>query len=329
VYSLVSAPVLGFDLTRLDGGSAVADVLLRALALTAEDLATVAAAGGDDYDRLAYWLDVDSAATGRRRLATAASSAGGSGVANAAAGNPTDADDGKPGPRGFALRPAQAAEDLTGRLAALERAPIGTVDGLLHLVRHDVLDWTWRRHPAGLAQLKPADRVAAVVCDAAVASYLHELLPVETRHGLTAPWQAAMSRLPSRPIDLGPQASAVTALIERVRNLSGPAVRKLVAASSRARPALPEWSAAVHSASWSVFVAGRVRVGAAAQLMLVQAVERAGIPVADRAGGAWNLLSGAVQALVVRDVLDGPTLYRLVDPIVTALGPIMGQRRGD
>jgi hypothetical protein len=85
----------------------------------------------------------------------------------------------------------------------------------------------------------------------------------------------------------------------------------------------------VHSASWSVFVAGRVRASAAAQLMLVQAVERAGIPVGERASGVWNLLSGAVQALVVRDVLDGPTLYRLLDPVVTALGPIMAQRKGD
>jgi hypothetical protein len=319
VYSLVSAPVLGFDLTRLDGGAAVADVLLRALALTPEDLPVVAAVRGDDYDRIAYWLDVDSAARGRRRLATAASSSGGasaggnSGAAGADSAAASDAD----------------TEDLTGRLAALERAPIGTVDGLLHLVRHDVLDWTWRRHPAGLAQIKPADRVAAVVCDAAVASYLWELLPAQTRAGLAAPWEAATGRLPSRPIDLGPQAAAVISLVERVRNLSAPAARKLVAASGRARPALPEWSAAVHSASWSVFVAGRVRASAAAQLMLVQAVERAGIPVGERASGVWNLLSGAVQALVVRDVLDGPTLYRLLDPVVTALGPIMAQRKGD
>ena len=73
-----------------------------------------------------------------------------------------------------------------------------------------------------------------------------------------------------------------------------------------------------------MFVAGRVRAAAAAQLMLVQAVEQAGVPVADRAGGVWNLLSGAVQALVVRDVLDGPTLYRLLDPVVSALGPVVG-----
>jgi hypothetical protein len=32
---------------------------------------------------------------------------------------------------------------------------------------------------------------------------------------------------------------------------------------------------------------------------------------------------------VVRDVLDGPTLYRLLDPVITALGPIMAQRKGD
>jgi hypothetical protein len=306
VYSLVSAPVLGFDLTRLDGGAAVADVLLRALALTVDDLATVAAARSDDYERIAYWLDVDAAAHGRRKLATAASSSGGSAAGSAA-----------------------KTEDLTDRLAALERAPIGTVDGLLHLVRHDVFDWTWRRHPAGLAQVKPADRVASVVCDAAVAAYLHELLPEQTRVGLAAPWQGVASRLPERQVDLGPQATAVTDLIERVSNLSVPAVRKLAAASGRARPALPEWSAAVHSASWSVFVAGRVRAGAAAQLMLVRAVERAGIPVADRAGGAWNLLSGAMQALLVRDVLDGPTLFRLLDPVVTALGPIITQRKGD
>jgi hypothetical protein len=35
----------------------------------------------------------------------------------------------------------------------------------------------------------------------------------------------------------------------------------------------------------------------------------------------WNLLSGAVQALMVRDLLDSPTSRRLLDPYFTALGP--------
>ena len=42
MYSLVSAPVLGFDLTRLGGGSATAEVLLRALRLGVGDLPVLA-----------------------------------------------------------------------------------------------------------------------------------------------------------------------------------------------------------------------------------------------------------------------------------------------
>ena len=65
----------------------------------------------------------------------------------------------------------------------------------------------------------------------------------------------------------------------------------------------------------------RVRAAAAAQLLLVQAVDDAGIPVADRAAGVWNLLSGTVQALLVRDVLDVDTVHRLLNPYLAALGP--------
>src|SRR5205814_456454 len=42
MYSLVSTPVLGFDLTRLGGGAATAEVLLRALCLGEGDLPVLA-----------------------------------------------------------------------------------------------------------------------------------------------------------------------------------------------------------------------------------------------------------------------------------------------
>ena len=48
----MSAPVLGFDLTRLDGGAAAADVLLRALTVTADDLPAIAAAQPDEWSRV-------------------------------------------------------------------------------------------------------------------------------------------------------------------------------------------------------------------------------------------------------------------------------------
>ena len=83
-----------------------------------------------------------------------------------------------------------------------------------------------------------------------------------------------------------------------------------------------DWAPAVHSASWAVFLSSRVRSAAAAQLLLVQAIDRARIPLTARAGGVWNLLSGAIQALVVRDLLDTTTVHRLVDPYLAALGPL-------
>ncbi len=56
-------------------------------------------------------------------------------------------------------------------------------------------------------------------------------------------------------------------------------------------------------------------------MLLVQAIDTAAIPLPDRAGGIWNMLSGAVQALVVRDLLDTATAHRLLAPVVAALGP--------
>jgi hypothetical protein len=77
----------------------------------------------------------------------------------------------------------------------------------------------------------------------------------------------------------------------------------------------------VHSASWAAYLSGRIRAAAAAQLLLVQAIDEGGVPVADRAAGVWSLASGALQALVVRDLLDVDTTHRLLAPYLQALGP--------
>ena len=62
MYSLVSAPVLGFDLTRLSGGSATAEVLLRGLRLQASDLPVLAERLPDEGVRGPLWVEVESAA---------------------------------------------------------------------------------------------------------------------------------------------------------------------------------------------------------------------------------------------------------------------------
>ncbi|GAA3149846.1 hypothetical protein GCM10010466_46070 [Planomonospora alba] len=289
MYSLVSAPVLGFDLTRLDGGAATAAVLSRALRLEEGDLPALARRLPDDGIRAQLWQDVHGATI---------------------------------------LRPtvrSLSQQDDEGALALLERAPIGTPDALLHCVRHDVLGWTWRDGGGARTQDDTAARATAVVCDAVMATYLRELLPADTRRRLALAWLAATRELPDRPADTGPQHEAVTGLCRRVATLGAADLERLTVLSDRTRLDSSSWSQAVHEASWAVHMSDRIRAAATAQFELVQAVDAAGIPVADRAGGVWNLLSGAVHALTVADLLDAALLERLLDPCLGVLGlPVLG-----
>ncbi|MEU4421111.1 hypothetical protein AB0F81_10815 [Actinoplanes sp. NPDC024001] len=286
MYSLVSAPVLGFDLTRLDGGPAAAEVLLRALRLQSGDLPILAERLPDEGTRALLWVEVESAA---RRM---------------------------PSLKGM------SKDDPAGNLALVERAPIGSVDSLLTCIRYDVMSWTWQGAGRAARQSEEAAAATALLCDAAVASYLREVLDEETRRRLGAGWVAAVRKLPAgAPIDMGPHHYTVSALLDRLRTLRPEDRQRVVTAADDARRNTAGWSPAVHSASWAAYLSDRVRTAAAAQMLLVQAVDTAGIPLADRAGGVWNMLSGAVQALVVRDLLDTATAHRLLAPVVAALGP--------
>ena len=286
MYSLVSAPVLGFDLTRLGGGSATAEVMLRALRLQLGDLPVLAERLPDEGVRGPLWVEVESAA---RRMPT--------------------------------LK-GMKEDDPAGALALVERAPIGSVDALLTCLRYDVMAWTWHGTGRDAQQSEEAAAATALLCDAAVASYLREVLDESTRRMLGAGWVSALRKLPAgAPIDLGPHHYAVSSLLDRLRSVRPRDLTRLVASAEDARRNAGGWSPAVHSASWAAYLSDRVRTAAAAQMLLVQAVDTAAIPLADRAGGVWNMLSGAVQALVVRDLLDTATAHRLLAPVVAALGP--------
>ncbi|MFI5895284.1 hypothetical protein ACIA5D_34805 [Actinoplanes sp. NPDC051513] len=286
MYSLVSAPVLGFDLTRLTGGSATAEVVLRGLRLQSADLPVLAERLPDEDVRGPLWVEVESAA---RRM---------------------------PSLKGM------SKEDPAGSLALVERAPIGSVDALLTCLRYDVMSWTWTGTGRDAQQSESAAGATALLCDAAVASYLREVLDDDSRRRLGAGWVSAMRKLPvGAPVDLGPHHYVVSALLDRLRSLRSMDLDRLASSAEDARRNAGGWSPAVHSASWAAYLSDRVRTAAAAQMLLVQAVDTADIPLADRAGGVWNMLSGAVQALVVRDLLDTSTAHRLLAPVVAALGP--------
>lgn len=294
MYSLVSSPVLGFDLVRLRGGARVADVLLGALALEPPDLAVLAAAATPGAPRDAAWLDVSEAERARASLPDVA----------------------------LLSRLAESSSEALTSLGLLELAPIGTLSGLLTLLRNDVFALTWRHsldHSVAV-QDNVAAVAASVVCDAAAACYLEDLLSEDTRRRLVGPWLHALRQLPARTADLGPQAPRMTALITRCARLDGVDLLRLRNASGRSR-AGGTWSQSVHSASWAVFLCGRVREAGAGQLALVQALRSSGLSSADAATGSWNLLSGALQAMSVCDALDDETAHLLIAPVVEALGP--------
>ena len=285
MYSLVSAPVLGFDLTRLEGGAATAELLLAALTLTPDDLPVLAHWLPDDAVRAELWLAVDTAARAQPTVG------------------------------------GLSGTDPEVSLRVLERAPIGTVDALLHCVRHDVLDWTWQKRDDRSEQSAIAAHATSLICDAIVASYLRFELAEPERRRLAAGWVAASRRIPRRENDLGPQHEAIVRLLDRTRAGYPQDLAGLATAADASRRDRREWAGAMHAASWAVHLSGRIRAAAAAQFLLVQAIDAAGLPVADRAGGGWNLLSGVVQALVVRDLIDPPTVHLLLEPYLAALGP--------
>jgi hypothetical protein len=315
VYSLVSAPVLGFDLARRPGGARTARLLAAGLTLTAADLPTLATAheGSDEDGRDEARLVLSATELARPGLGSLVAAA---------------LQDGTP----------PACVPLTGRaprLETLETAPIGSLDALLRCVRHDVLDWTWARPAAHdgqpAVQKENAARAATVLCDAVAATYLPDALTPRQRRCMTAPWFVASRRLGLRHrvgldgvadpgLSLGPRDAAVRRLLERLRTLDAADRSSLLAAAGPSLRPPSDWAQAVHEASWAVHLSDRVRAAAAVQLLGVVALDAAGVPAAECAYGTWNVVSGALQATVVADLVGEQILSTLLHPVLSRLG---------
>ncbi len=94
-------------------------------------------------------------------------------------------------------------DDPAGSLALVERAPIGSVDALLTCLRYDVMAWTWQGTGRDAQQSETAASATALLCDAAVASYLREVLdedyPPPARRRLGGGHAQAAGRRADRP----------------------------------------------------------------------------------------------------------------------------------
>ncbi|WP_369055850.1 hypothetical protein [Kineococcus terrestris] len=306
-YSLVSSPVLGFDLVRLPAGDSAAEVLLRGLDCGPRELDVLAAR-------------CDPAARERTREVVRA--------AVAAAPQLTDVLGQVAG--GLAERAFE--EDVVGPrleagvVRALRAGTVADADALVRLVHHDVLDWTWSRSLDGDGPALRADvaaRAADVLADAALSAYLADRLPADVRRALAAPYVQAsrdLAPLPDVPDGLGPEQGGVAVVLGTLARLDGTDRACLRAAADTARPSGGEWASAVHDASWAVHLSGRTRTAAAAQLLAVRAFRAGGLDAADGAGGLWNVVSGVVHAEVVADLLSSDARAVLLRPWVAAFG---------
>lgn len=289
VHSLVNAPTVGYDLARLPTGAAVATVLLETLAAAPRerefvDLSAFDPAAADDPRRAAAWLEVSALMPSRK-------------VDEALTAAKQVLDD--------ALATMQLrAHELEPVAAGLARAYFGGLPELMRLLRDDIL-------------LDAPAHVVALACDALAAAFGGRNLPDDVRHQLGAPWIAASRSLPAIPADLGPFATEVASVLDRLPVLTAPQAVVLAEASASVET---DWSRRMHDAAWAAYLSGRLRPAAAAQFQAVRGLRAAGVTAEQAASGVWNAVSGCLQAVVLHDMLDEVTHGVLVGPWETAMG---------
>ncbi|MGZ4495391.1 MAG: hypothetical protein ACXVWU_11875 [Nocardioides sp.] len=287
MYTLLGAPLLGFDLCRRPGGAGVAALLESALAVTPDVLSRLSDA-------------FDAGTVGWQARAS---------VATPEAGRLAEA----------MGRTAQlVAEGRVGEaLRLLETASMAGLPEILALLRDEVFDWTWTTVDGRRTQSESAVRGVAVLGDAVVAAYHAGRLSPALTDQLRSPYRRALARPPR--LRLGPYHAALADALDRVAAASAEQVAALGASADRSRERAA-WAPAMHSATWAVHLSGRTREAAGAQLRAVRALADAGVTAGEAAAGTWNLVSAACQALVVSDLLDSVTWSRLVAPLVEVVG---------
>jgi hypothetical protein len=287
MYTLLGASVLGFDLVRRPGGGAVASLLVEALALTAEELPLLAKARP-----LGMLTGADRAE-----------------VSDALERSPMVAAMGE-------MSRLVAGGRVSEALHLIETAPMAGLPELLTFVRTDVFDWT--PVDPGVVPGDDVNTAVDVVCDAVVAAFHAPELRGGLTEQLVEPWAAVQHRLPRRVLPLGPCEDQVVALLDGLSTLDDAGRARLHDAARDVR-AQGGWAPAMHSATWAVQLSGRGREAAAAQLRAVRVLVDSGLTPREAARGAWNLVSGAVQATVAADLVDDDTAQRLTGPLAEVL----------
>ncbi len=285
-YSLVGAATVGFDLSRLPYGPAVAGVLRAALAAGPAELDRLAAAHPGPRARRHRHAALDVAMAEREALADLLP----------LAGHAFD----------------EAARGRAHALRRLEAGMLGDVGGLDHLVRIEILDWTWLRSGSMAVQDPVAADAADVLSDAAVAAYLREPAHPELWAELTAPLAAAdVQPVDGLEVADAPGVTSVLDVIASADDGLRTAWRRVV---DEVRPHTIQWAPAMHRATWALSMSERLKLAADVHLAGVIAFRAGGFTPSDAAYGGWNALAGVLQARLVDDLLPASEADVLLRP---------------
>lgn len=290
MYSLVSAPVVAFELIRSGSGSAVAADLSVALRLDSSHLPALSGMYCDDTVRRKAWDEIRSGSVVLERLQTVLAA-----VKSAAEAHPATPFD---------------ANEAYSRLSA---APMGGPDDLVRLISEDIFDWTWR--PLGDVRVQTEASAVSVVADAVVASAEQERLTPRSYARLRTPWRLAEHDLPAGDDeqDFGPQNDAVQRLLRTLRGATAAQMCALDAVvDQRRRLTVGAWSNALHDVAWAAHLTDRVRTAALAQLQVVRYWPVPDVVARRRLHTAIPGVTGAVAALVVADLVDDATTTELL-----------------
>lgn len=280
-YSLVGAPAVGFDLSRLAGGARVAAVLRTALVTDTTSVAALAARHPGPV-RAAWW---DACTT-----------------------DPAE-------PLGSVL--PDVAPQLGDAAASgvllhrLESGLLGDLDALDRLVRHDLLDWSWIHAGPVSAQDPLAADAADVLVDAAAAAFADEV-DAGTRRAMTLPFLGAKVPLRDESVPVGVE--DVDVRLDRLAHADEHVRAAWRSVVDSRRRSTARWAPAMHQATWALAVSDRLRPAFDAQMAAVDAFSRAGFTAHDAAYGVWNALSGVVQAAMVGDLLPAADADVLLAP---------------
>lgn len=291
MYSLVSASVMAIDFARHPHGALLADTVDRVLTLSPDEVAALAAAAA---------AHPAERATARARLRDECTSE--PRMSSLMRGVAAVWEDGVPSP-----------SEARTMVQALSDTLLGSYGDLSDMLRRELQLQLQALPPAGV------DAALDAVLAAWVGAPDGKGVLAEDLALLQSPWLLVLSPVPvSLPYaDYAGGDADLRVLLEALPRLCEQQWAALVRIREE-NAGGPTWALSMHEASRAAWRSGRLPAVARAQLAAARVVRLSSVSTTPAASAAMMMVTAAVQATCLRDVLPDVTRSALLDPWITA-----------